>query len=103
MASEAAKLKLLRQFSNPATVRRRAASYLGRNAKIKVSSRRDKKYQVVAPGGRTVHFGQMGYEDFTKHKDPARRRSYLARSAGIGGTWARDRYSANNLARRLLW
>jgi hypothetical protein len=47
-----------------------------------------------------VHFGAMGYEDYTKHKDKTRRANYLKRSAGIHDS---GKYSANQLARHLLW
>jgi hypothetical protein len=50
-----------------------------------------------------VHFGQMGYEDFTKHKNKTRRKNYLTRSRNIKGDWKKNRYSANNLAIHLLW
>ncbi len=33
-----------------------------------------------------VHFGQLGYEDFTKHVDEQRRLNYLKRSTKIKGT-----------------
>ena len=32
-----------------------------------------------------------------------RKKSYLARSAGIQGDWKKNKYSANSLARALLW
>lgn len=71
---------------------------------LRVSDRPEKKYQVWdAAKGRWVHFGAMGYEDYTKHRDPKRRRSYLSRSGSIRGSWRSDQYSANNLARNLLW
>jgi hypothetical protein len=41
-----------------------------------------KKWQVVVPskgGGRTVRFGALGYQDFTQHKDLARRQRYRDR------------------------
>jgi hypothetical protein len=97
------KAEEIRQYSNPAQVRRLAAKFLGKTAKIQLSTRRDKKYMVKTPKGRLVHFGQMGYEDYTKHKNKTRRKNYLTRSAGIAGNWAEDAYSANNLARKLLW
>ena len=50
-----------------------------------------------------IHFGQMGYEDFTKHQNKKRRKNYLKRTAKITGSWQKNRYSANNLARKLLW
>lgn len=30
---------------------------------------------VTAPKGKIVHFGQIGYEDFTKHKNKTRRKT----------------------------
>ena len=45
----------------------------------------------------------MGYEDFTKHHNKARRKNYLTRSKNIKGDWARNPYSANNLSRKILW
>jgi hypothetical protein len=73
------------------------------DAEIYLSERKDKKFCVVAPDGKTVHFGQKGYDDFTKHQDEARRENYLARATGIKGNWRRNKYSANNLAINLLW
>ena len=58
---------------------------------------------VLDPTGRWIHFGQMGYEDFTKHKDPVRRHNYLTRTAFMKGNWKLNKYSANNLSRSLLW
>ena len=93
----------IKQFSNPTEVYRRASKYLGKTAKIELSKKKDKKYMVTTPTGKIVHFGQMGYEDYTKHKNKTRRKNYLTRSGKIKGEWAKDKYSANNLARRLLW
>jgi hypothetical protein len=90
-------------YSNPAEVNRKAVKYLGKKVRVMRSSKKDKKYMIVTPEGRTVHFGQMGYEDFTKHKNKTRRKNYLTRSGKIKGDWAKDKYSANNLARHLLW
>ena len=50
-----------------------------------------------------IHFGQLGYEDFTKHKNKTRRKNYLTRSRNIKGDWKKNKYSANNLAIHLLW
>jgi hypothetical protein len=64
----------------------------------------NKKYFIINPRtGKKVYFGQMGFEDFTKHKDADRRENYLRRSANIRGDWKNDKYSPNNLARNLLW
>jgi len=92
----------INKVSNPAIVRKKFAKYKGSdNAKLELSEKPDKKYKVVHDG-KTTHFGST-LEDFTKHGDEARRKSYLARSAGIKGDWKNDKYSPNNLSRNLLW
>lgn len=102
------KLTDLVKVSDPAEVKRRFEKYRGSaKATIEPSPRADKKYlvRVAAAGGkrgRAVHFGST-MPDFTKHGDEARRKSYLARSAGIRGDWQGDKWSANMLARELLW
>ena len=53
--------------------------------------------------GKWVHFGQMKYEDFTKHGDQDRRENYLKRASGMKGNWRGNPYSANSLAMRILW
>ena len=102
------KLNDLIKISDPAEVKRRFEKYRGAaKATIEPSPRPDKKYliRVAAVGGmrgRAVHIGST-LPDFTKHGDEARRKSYLARSAGIKGDWREDKWSANNLSRALLW
>jgi uncharacterized membrane protein YvbJ len=89
-------------ISNPTKVRSNFNKYKGNdNATLALSEKSDKKYKVVH-NGKTTHFGSK-LEDFTKHGDLARKKSYLARSGGIAGKWKNDKYSANNLARNLLW
>lgn len=102
------KLTELIKISNPEEVKRRFEKYRGSTkATIEPSPRADKKYliRVAAAGGvpgRAVHIGST-MEDYTKHKDSARRKSYLARSGAIKGDWRDDKWSANSLARELLW
>ena len=74
-----------------------------------VSKAKGKKYSVyVMKDGkkRLINFGASDYEDFTQHKDKVRRKSYLARSAGIrdknGKLTYLDKNSANYWA-RTLW
>ena len=95
--------KSIRLYSNPTEVYRKASKYLGKTAKIRLSTKKEKKYMVVTPDGKIVHFGQMGYEDYTKHKNKTRRKNYLKRSRGIKGNWKKNKYSPNNLAIHLLW
>jgi len=58
-------------------------------------------------GKKLIHFGDANMKDFTQHKDPARRKNYLARSAGIkdkqGNLTAQNKNSANYWARKMLW
>ena len=52
------------------------------NIIIKKSSAPDKKYTAVIDNGKTsksIHFGAKNYSDFTIHKDPLRKKAYLAR------------------------
>jgi len=58
---------------------------------------------VQDPTGKWIHFGAMGYEDYTKHKDQTRRENYLNRSTNIKGSWKQNKFSPNNLAIHLLW
>jgi len=93
----------LSRFSTPSIAQKRANQYLGKKVSLLRSSRTQKKYMIQDPSGKWVHFGQMGYEDYTKHKNKTRRKNYLTRSGRIRGNWAADKYSANNLSRKLLW
>jgi len=43
------------------------------------SSRKDKKYMVFN-GTKMIHFGQFGYEDYTKHGDEKRRDNFRKRN-----------------------
>jgi hypothetical protein len=45
---------------------------------LKKSSKKDKKFMVVI-GNKTVHFGAVGYSDFTIHKDIDRMHRYETR------------------------
>jgi hypothetical protein len=91
-------------YSNRRTAQSNAYKYLGRTAKLYPASNSQKKYSIFdKKNNRWVNFGQMGYEDFTKHHDKKRRKNYLTRSKNIKGDWAGNRYSANNLSRKILW
>jgi hypothetical protein len=60
----------LYKYSDPEEVNRRADElYLP--GPVHPSSRKDKKYMIF-DGTRMVHFGQMGYEDATHHKNQKR-------------------------------
>jgi len=65
-------------YSDPEKVFKRA-KVLGID-KIEISNRKDKKYRVW-DGEHWIHFGQMGYEDYTKHRDKHRRNLFRTRNA----------------------
>jgi hypothetical protein len=97
-------IKPIKKFSNPIVVNRRWKKYKDKEASaLMLSPDPEKKYMVITPDKRIVNFGQMGYEDWTKHLDPVRRKAYLSRANGIKGDWRSDKYSPNNLAINLLW
>ena len=74
------------------------------------SKKKGKKMSVYVKknGKKTlIHFGDSNMKDYTQHKDPKRRKSYLARSGGIrnkqGKLTKNDINSANYWARKILW
>jgi len=93
----------IRKYSNPAEVYRRASKYMGKTAKIGLSTKRDKKYMITRLNVLIVHFGKIRNKYFTFTHNKTKRKNYLRRSAKIRGDWAKDKYSPNNLARKLLW
>jgi hypothetical protein len=90
-------------YSNPAEAQRKAFEIYGKSAILYRSNAKNKKYAILDQSNKIVNFGQMEYEDFTKHKDSKRRFKYLARSGNIRGNWKENNYSPNNLARNILW
>ena len=46
---------------------------------ITKSKKKDKKFDAIIDGKKTISFGAKGYSDFTQHKDPERKQRYLNR------------------------
>ena len=94
----------IKEYSNPSVVYKKAKQYLGKDVNIQLSNKADKKYMVLNPNtNKWIHFGQMGYEDYTKHHDEKRRENYLRRTENIKGDWKQNKYSPNILSRNILW
>jgi hypothetical protein len=92
--------KDISKYSDPARVQQLATQYLGNGAKVYLSSKKDKKYMVFNPSGAKVHFGQMGFQDFTKSKDTKKRDLFKKRNA----KWAKaSKWSPAWLSYWLLW
>ena len=72
--------------------------------KFSKSTREGKKMMAVfykdGKKLKTVHFGAIGYEDFTTHKDEERKARYIKRHQKEN--W-NDYMSAGSLARWILW
>ena len=95
----------LKKYSDPEKAQYNAYKYLGKEeGKLYKSTRKDKKYMILDPNtNKMVHFGAMGYEDYTKHNDDTRKFNYLKRSKNIKGNWKNNFFSPNNLSRIILW
>ena len=96
--------KKIYKFSNPKQAQKMAYRYLGKTARLYPGNKDGKKYKICdRNNGNWVNFGQLGYQDYTKHKNKTRRKNYLTRTSGILGDWENNKYSANNLSRNILW
>ena len=91
------------KVSNPILAQKKLNKYIGKDTPLFLSKRKDKKYFVLDPDGKMVHFGNINYEDFLKHQSLQRRSSYISRAINIKGDWKRNKYSPNNLAIHILW
>jgi hypothetical protein len=43
------------------------------------SYKKDKKYCIVTPNGKIIHFGAFGYSDFTLNKNNIKKNMYIVR------------------------
>ena len=91
------------------TIEYRGMTFPGYNEPIKDRGT-DAKMVVLAKKGdkvKLVRFGKDGYSDFTKHKDPERRKRFHKRFAGIkkkdGSKAVDDIFSPAYWAAKVLW
>ena len=68
---------------------------------VKNSSRKDKKYMLVIPDGKKIHFGAKGMSDYTIHKDDKRKQLYINRHNNGREDWTKINPGA--LSRYILW
>jgi len=70
---------------------------------IKRSSKKDKKYDAVIDGKKTVSFGAAGASDFTQQKNEARKQRYIDRHKERED-WTKDGIkTAGFYAKSVLW
>ena len=94
----------LKKYSNFDIAQKKAHQYLGSDANLLLSPLKSKKFRIYDPNkNKWIDFGQMGYQDFTKHQDKERRERYLKRATKIKGSWSKNPYSPNNLSINILW
>ena len=68
---------------------------------LKKSKTKDKKYDAIIDGNKTIHFGAKGYSDFTIHKDEERKGRYITRHKK-NENW-NDPMTAGFYAKNILW
>ena len=68
---------------------------------ITKSKTKDKKYDAIIDGKKTIHFGAKGYSDFTIHKDEERKDRYINRHKKTEN-WS-DPKTAGFYAKNILW
>ena len=54
---------------------------------VEPSTRKNKKYMIMNDENKLVHFGDLRYQDYTKHQDLKRLNNYLSRATKIKGNW----------------
>jgi len=90
----------LSKYSNHAKVLKKAIYLFGNDVKLRISTRKNKKYMIENSDGKWIHFGQMGYEDYTLHKDKERRKAFKNRNKA----WQNAPiYSPRFLSYFILW
>ena len=65
------------------------------------SKNKDKKYDAVVDGKKTIHFGAKGYSDYTINKDDERKNRYISRHKS-NENWNNYK-TAGFYAKNILW
>lgn len=98
------KEEVIWEVSNPDKVKKKLKKLYPEVKEFGLSKVKYKKYYIRNPdNNKIVNFGDIRYQDFTKHQDKERRLRYLNRASNIKGNWKDNKYSANYLSIRLLW
>jgi len=91
------------KVSNPEVVLKQLKKYYGDEVDLYLSSSKNKKYMMFDEKGKKIHFGDLRFLDYTKHKDKQSRDNYLKRASNIKGNWKQNPFSPNILSIILLW
>ena len=88
------------EVSNPELVLKQLKKYYGDDVDLYLSTSKNKKYMIFDEDGKKLHFGDLRYSDYTKHKDEKRRQSFRIRNR----RWKdADKYTPAHLSYYLLW
>ena len=70
---------------------------------IKPSPLSSKKWVVITPEDKKIHFGAKNYEDYTQHGNPVRKAAYIKRHSNNENWYRSGINTAGFWARWLLW
>lgn len=88
----------LKKYSNPKIVKQQMKKYKIPET-LYISTRKDKKYMIIH-NNKKIHFGQMGYKDFTITRNLEKQNNFRLRNS----KWANaEKYSPAWLSYYLLW
>ena len=95
------KLKIVENVSNIFEVIKKAQQIYGKDVKIGLSTRKNNKFMIYDDkNDKWHHFGDINYEDFTKHKDKKRRERFQIRNH----KWSSEpKYSLGYMSYYILW
>ncbi len=68
---------------------------------IRKSKNKDKKFDAIVDGKKTISFGSKGMSDMTQHKDTERKKRYINRHKK-NENW-NDAKTAGSYAKPVLW
>ena len=93
------KQDILYKYSNPIEVERKAKQLISPTITVYKSTKPDKKYMIFH-NNKFIHFGQMKFDDMTKHNDIHRQNKFLSRNH----KWKNSKmFSPAWLSYHLLW
>jgi hypothetical protein len=90
------------EVSNPAIVLKELKKYYDDGVDLYLSTSKNKKYMVFDEDGKKIHFGDLRFSDWTKHKDKQKRNNFRNRNRNRRWKDA-DKYTPSHLSYYLLW
>ena len=106
MSVKSKKIKNSKKYKSPKMKRSKSKNSKKSEGKLKLvklvkSPKPEKKYRAHFSDGTHTDFGSRGMSDFTKHKDPERKKRYMSRHKSREN-WNSPK-TAGSLSRWVLW